>query len=621
MSIDQGIEMPLIHSVLDQFSASSTGNDVLQRGMDITHENHMDIDTDTPMPDTTEVASTVTGFESSSLQPGGSVVPPGNTPANDSPRFTLSSSDSHLISIERRVALGYHSDMYQGIYTPTKLKLAMKCPRILEAGTIQAVDVKRRYEREVKTWSSLKHDNVLPFFGVVEISSNTYLMAPWVTHGDLSGFLSARLKCLADPSFGQDSVSVEKRAAFLIFDEAATIHGIASGLAYLHACGVIHGDIKAANVLLDDTLNPLLGDFGLAKKDDLKATSPGMKGSGTTMWKSPGLHNGESRTTKTDIYALGMTIVEVLTGRVPFPHLRTSFKVCVAISQGHRPPFEPLSRHGKDFRPLWEQAASCWQQEPDKRPAAAQVMACIAPLRFTVSPRHTQMEADSYVIPSVVEEVDRQNNTLRGDQSIPGGFRDGSQREGNVTAYETQSGQSTGEKNHTRNSLIEALSIYKELGDRSMIAHCMKSLGDIKQSQGDYDSACILLQEAAVIYEELGYRNMMAHCVTSVGEIKETQEHYGDACISLNAAATIYKAIGDQSRMAHCLKSVGTIKESQGDYDDACASLSEAHVVFTRLGDRSTTAQCLKSIGEIKGTQGHYDDAMTLLGESYGISK
>ncbi|KAG9022543.1 hypothetical protein FRB95_014629, partial [Tulasnella sp. JGI-2019a] len=450
MSMDQGIEMPLIHPVLDQFSASSSGNDALQRGMDIIiHEDPMDIGTDTPMPNTTEVLSAVAGFGSWSVQPGGSVMPPGNRLANDLPRFTLSSSDSHLISIQRRVALGYHSDMYQGIYTPTKLKLAMKCPRILEAGTIQAVDVKRRYEREVETWSSFEHVNVLPFFGVVEISSNTYLVAPWVTHGDLFGFLAARLKCLADPSLGQDSVSVEKRAAFLIFDEAATIHGIASGLAYLHACGVIHGDIKAANVLLDDTLTPLLSDFGLAKKDELNATSPGMRGSGTTKWKSPGLNNGESRTTKTDIYALGMTIVEILTGRVPFPELRTSFKVCVAISQGHRPPFEPVSRHGKDFRPLWNLAASCWQQEPNKRPAAARVVARTASLRLKVPPRRTHIEIDddvsSDIVHVVFEQVDGQSNTLRGDQPISSGSHGGSRREPKVAAFETESLGSTGE--------------------------------------------------------------------------------------------------------------------------------------------------------------------------------
>ncbi|KAG8996046.1 hypothetical protein FRB94_008596 [Tulasnella sp. JGI-2019a] len=640
MSADRGIEMPLIHSVLDQSSRggpSGSWNDALPSAAQI-DDNGMDPDTDAMMPQTTKASSSVAGFESLSVQPGGSVIvnpashpsntvpgPLGNTLVNGFPSLRLSSSDSHLITIQRQVALGHNSDMYQGLYAPLKLKLAMKCPRILREGTIQAADVKRRYEREVKTWSSLKHDNILPFFGVVKLSSVTYLVAPWVTHGDLSKFLAARLECLEHPLLAHDSVSVEKRAAFLVFDEAATIHGIASGLAYLHGCGMIHGDIKAANVLLGDSLIPLLGDFGCAKRDEHNATSPGSRGEGTARWKSPGLHNGESRTAMTDIYALGMTIVEILTGKAPFPQLPSSFRVCVAISQGRRPPFEPLSRHGKDFRPLWELAASCWQQEPDNRPNAAQVVAYAAPLLLTTPPCRIPMAIDSYissgVIPVALKQVERQSNTLRGHQSTHGVFRSGSEGEPGVAGLEFQSLQSTDENNHTCNSLIGAVATYKELGDRSMVAHCIKSLGDLKRTQGYYDGACTMLQEATAIYEELGYRSMMAHCLTSVGDIKETQGLYGDAYTSLSEAATVYSAVGDRSMMAHCLRSIGVIKESQGNYDEACSSLNEAATTYMDVSDRSMTASCLKSIGDIKETQGKYDEALTLLGESYTIVK
>ncbi|KAG9020702.1 hypothetical protein FRB95_003653 [Tulasnella sp. JGI-2019a] len=429
MSTDQGIEMPSIHSVLDQSSRggpSSSWNDALPPAAQI-DDNRMDVDTDAPMSNTTEVSSSMAGFESLASYPrpvplrklngpalsnlfsqevrvnpafhSSNTVPTplGNTSVNGFPSLKLSSSNSHLITILKQVAWGPNSDLYQGLYTPSNLKLAMKRPRILREGTIQAADVKRRYKREVKTWSSLKHNNILPSFGIVKLSSVTYLVAPWVTHGDLSGFLADRLECLKHPLLAYDSVSVEKRAAFLVFDEAATIHGIASGLAYLHGCGMIHGDVKAANVLLGDSLIPLLGDFGCAKKDEHNATSPGSRGDGTARWKSPGLNNGESRTAKTDIYALGMTIVEILTGKAPFPQLHASFAVCFAIIQGRRPPFEPLSRHGKDFKPLWELAASCWQHEPDNRPTAAQVVAYAAPLLPTTPTHRIPMAIDSYV--------------------------------------------------------------------------------------------------------------------------------------------------------------------------------------------------------------------------------
>ncbi|KAG8999356.1 hypothetical protein FRB93_013235 [Tulasnella sp. JGI-2019a] len=649
MSTGQGANLPSIHSVLDPFSGASSYNvrnsepqDAGQMNMHAS-EDDMDIDTEAPTSKTAEVQNAVPAFESMSIEAGGAEMPPGNIPVNGLPRLTLSSSDSGLIIIQKRVALGHHSDMYQGLYTPTKLKLAMKCPRILE-GTFQAVDTKRRYEREVRTWSSLNHVNVLPFYGVVEISSVTYLVAPWVAHGDLSQFLAARLKCLKHPSLAHDSVSIEKRAAFLIFDEAATIHGIASGLVYLHACGLIHGDIKAANVLMTDSLVPLLGDFGLTKKDEANVTSPGSKGSGTARWKSPGLTDGESRTTKTDIYALGMTIVEILTCREPFHQLRLNAKVYLAVSQGHRPPFEPLSCHGKDFGLLWELAACCWQKEAVDRPTAAQVVGRIAPLLPTTSLGHITMEIGSCVSSDVVPlrstQVNRRSNML-GDQSmalLPGSVG-GARKEPENSAVDRMS-KDTGNKKSAMdtdnsngndgrqehehdmcNSVIEAAAIYRKLNCQGMVAHCLRTVSEMKKAQGHYDDDCTLLNEVYAIYMGLGDRSMMAYCLESVGEIRETQGRYDDAKTSMSEAASIYKALDDRPRVAQCLKSIGVIKESQGNYADACTSLIEAAVIFKSLEDRGMAAHCLKSIGDIKETQGRFDEALTSLSESYAIFK
>ncbi|KAG8998483.1 hypothetical protein FRB93_013715 [Tulasnella sp. JGI-2019a] len=146
-----------------------------------------------------------------------------NTPANSLARLALSSHDSHLIQITGQVALSHSSDMYHGLYTPTRLRLAMKCPRIFERGTRQAERTMRDYMREAKRWSSLNHVNILPFYGVVEISSITYLVAPWAAHGDLSWFLKDRLEYLLHSSPTRCFVSDRKRKAFSAFDEAATV--------------------------------------------------------------------------------------------------------------------------------------------------------------------------------------------------------------------------------------------------------------------------------------------------------------------------------------------------------------------------------------------------------------
>lgn len=55
----------------------------------------------------------------------------------------------------------------------------------------------KRYEREAYIWSSLAHANVLPFYGLLEVSHEIYLVSPWMEHGDLAAFISSYLRFLA----------------------------------------------------------------------------------------------------------------------------------------------------------------------------------------------------------------------------------------------------------------------------------------------------------------------------------------------------------------------------------------------------------------------------------------
>ena len=85
----------------------------------------------------------------------------------------------------------------------------------------------------------------------------------------------------------------------------------AGAIAYLHEHGIIHGDIKAANILVSDRVEPLLCDFGLSKSDD-GATSVGLQGVGTVRFQSPEvLIEGGGKSFASDVWAFGMTISEV----------------------------------------------------------------------------------------------------------------------------------------------------------------------------------------------------------------------------------------------------------------------------------------------------------------------
>ncbi|KAG8881898.1 hypothetical protein FRB97_008945 [Tulasnella sp. 331] len=240
----------------------------------------------------------------------------------------------------------------------------------------------KRYEREAKIWSSLIHINILPFYGLVQRSSEIYLVSPWLEHGNLSRFL-ARYKSYIEDPVGQSKTPEASQVAFSAFKEIDAVRGIASGLSYLHEQDVIHGDLKAANVLLGEGLTPLLCDFGLTKDTEFNSTSPGLKGCGTSRWKSPELLEDMPKTKMTDIYAFGMTVVEILTMQVPFPRHSTP-RVIKSVMAGDRPPFVPLSRNGVNFQSFWEIAARCWQADSRARPTADEIMDIMAVLEHEV---------------------------------------------------------------------------------------------------------------------------------------------------------------------------------------------------------------------------------------------
>lgn len=85
---------------------------------------------------------------------------------------------------------------------------------------------------------------------------------------------------------------------------------IANAVAYLHEKGVIHGDLRGDNVLIDEKIHCLLCDFGLAKMETSN-TATALKGVGAYRWESPELWDEDPKSFSSDVYALAMTIVEV----------------------------------------------------------------------------------------------------------------------------------------------------------------------------------------------------------------------------------------------------------------------------------------------------------------------
>ncbi|KAG8898747.1 hypothetical protein FRB99_007185 [Tulasnella sp. 403] len=201
-----------------------------------------------------------------------------------------------IVSISARPTnvRGGFCDLHTGQHR-TEGMVALKRPRILEDdhGESEAV---RRLLREAKTWKDLKHPNILRFLGACKIDGIIYLVSPFMKNGTIMDFV-------AKNPFRANRIQL--------------IREIASALEYLHRHSVIHGDLKGSNILMSDDEHCLVCDFGLSRMRDVK-TSTAMKGVGTVPWQAPEIWDGASKSFESDVYALAMTIVEVVSGDVPF---------------------------------------------------------------------------------------------------------------------------------------------------------------------------------------------------------------------------------------------------------------------------------------------------------------
>jgi len=150
---------------------------------------------------------------------------------------------------------------------------------------------------------------------------------------------------------------------------------VASGLLYLHSLNpsLVHGDIKAANILIKKDEEACLTDFGLvsvAQSANFATTFSNQEG-GSVRWMAPELHQESGKKTReSDVYAFGMTTLEVLTSQVPFPSLTMDFQVVMAVCGGKQPdkPEHPIISDG-----LWELMCRCWATDYMCRPSIAEV--------------------------------------------------------------------------------------------------------------------------------------------------------------------------------------------------------------------------------------------------------
>jgi serine/threonine protein kinase/TPR repeat protein len=158
------------------------------------------------------------------------------------------------------------------------------------------------------------------------------------------------------------------------------ICGIAMGMRFIHSKGIIHGDLKPSNILVNFGGEGLMSDFGLScfEKDDYTLTA----GGGTVNYAAPELFNEDTRRTrKVDIYGFGLLMYEILTGTAVFASSKYAFPIMKRILAGEMPSVP--SECGSFMQEL---IARCWSMDPDKRPTFDEIINDFKSARFQIVP-------------------------------------------------------------------------------------------------------------------------------------------------------------------------------------------------------------------------------------------
>ncbi|KAJ0677368.1 putative mitogen-activated protein kinase kinase kinase STE-STE11 family [Helianthus annuus] len=210
----------------------------------------------------------------------------------------------------------------------------------------------RELEEEVKLLKNLSHPNIVRYLGTAREEESLNIFLEFVPGGSISSLLG---------KFGSFPESVIRMYTKQIL----------LGLEYLHKNGIMHRDIKGANILVDNKGQIKLADFGASKKVVELATMTGAKSmKGTPYWMAPEVILQTGHSFSADIWSVGCTVIEMATGKPPWSeqYQEVAALFHIGTTKAHPPIPDHLSSEAKEF------LLKCLQKEPDLRSNASELL-------------------------------------------------------------------------------------------------------------------------------------------------------------------------------------------------------------------------------------------------------
>ena len=291
--------------------------------------------------------------------------------------------------IQREIGKGGMATVYLAIQESLERPVVLKVLDQLQ--TDKAEDLAERFIAEGRILASLNHPNIITIYDIGISNHLLYISMEYVHGGDLKQRMELPISA----------------------DEALDILAkITSALGEAHKHGIVHRDVKPANILFRDEDTPLLTDFGIAKQVNLDTdlTSTGIF-LGSPNYVSPEQADGLTIDGRADIYSLGCIFYEILTGEKPY---RSSSIIDIVI-QHKQAPIPKLPEEFAEFQPLLNRMMA---KKRDERIADADEL--IAEIHRLQKIRRKQAIASGLVEPELTPEQRLERRERRSKQILAG---------------------------------------------------------------------------------------------------------------------------------------------------------------------------------------------------------
>jgi serine/threonine-protein kinase len=252
--------------------------------------------------------------------------------------------------LEQKIGEGGMARVYRGRDLRLNRQVAIK---VLHSHYASDSNFLQRFHHEAQAAANLRHPNIVDVYDVGQDADIHYIVMEYVAGSDLKALLM--------------------RGGGLPIEQAVYVaECVANGLDAAHRVGMIHRDVKPQNIIVGEQGQVKITDFGIAKSSLSTALTETGVTFGTADYISPEQARGQAASPRSDIYSLGVTLYETLTGRLPFSG---DSSIAVAMQHVSADPPPPRMYNPRIPPQLESLVLRALSKEPDGRPTSAREFA------------------------------------------------------------------------------------------------------------------------------------------------------------------------------------------------------------------------------------------------------